>query len=176
MKVLTLSVLLAFSLTGVAVSQDTTSKATTDRSTSNSSWGFKLMAGVGMPSYEGVDENSTTAGAWSAGLFWNWSTGGAVSFAVQPELHYVSESGITTSSVGNFETTTNTQSLRLPVLLKLELLDRAVVQPSIYAGPSFSYLLGATNEINGTKMDIDDPNKFQVGLAVGIDVTSSRYS
>lgn len=179
MKVLFLSLLLAFSITGVALSQDSTSKdtaapapaASTDRSTSNSSWGFKVMAGVGMPSYEGVESETSTAGAWSAGLFWNWSTGGAVAFAVQPELHYIYESGVTTTATGAAQLTTSTQSLRLPVLLKLELLDRAVIQPSIYAGPSFSYLLGAKDEGNGTTVNIEDPNKFQVGLAVGIDVT-----
>lgn len=140
-------------------------------STSNSSWGFKLMLGVGMPSYEGVEDETSTAGAWSAGLFWNWSTGGAVAFAIQPELHYVYESGVTTTAIGTTELTTSTQSLRLPVLFKLELLDRAIIQPSIYAGPSFSYLLGAKNEGNGQSLDIEDPNKFQVGLAIGIDVT-----
>ena len=133
------------------------------------------MLGVGMPSYEGVDGVTTeTAGAWSLGAFWNWSTGGAISFAVQPELHYVYESGLTIAANGNAEVTTTTQSIRLPILAKLEFLTRDVIQPSIYVGPSFSYLLSATDEVNGTKQDIDDPTAFQVGLALGVDVTFLR--
>lgn len=187
MKVLYVSFILCVSLVGSVKSQDTTSKiaSTPDTtaatapapaqdngsSSSNSSWGFKGMVGWGLPSYEGVDQaTATSAAAWSAGLFWNWSTGGLVSFAVQPELHYVSESGITTSTVVP-DITTTTTSLRLPILAKLELFSRAIIQPSIYVGPSFSYILSAKNEANGTTQDITDPNKFQVGLAFGIDVT-----
>ncbi len=146
-------------------------QSTNSGSSSNTSVGFKAMYGVGLPSYEGVDVNSETSGAWSVGAFYNWSTSGAVSFAVQPELHYVQESGISVSSVGNLEATTTISSLRLPILAKLQLFDRALIQPSIYAGPSFSYLLSAKNEINGQTEDLDDPTRFQIGLAIGIDVT-----
>jgi opacity protein-like surface antigen len=117
-------------------------------------------------------ESPETAGAFSVGLFWNCSTGGVISFAVQPELHYVSEAGITKMIGG--DATLTTESVRLPILLKLEFLTRNVVQPSIYLGPSFSYMLGVSNSVGDSETDYENYEAFQMGLAAGLDVTFLR--
>lgn len=147
--------------------------STSGASTANTSVGFKIMAGAGIPSYTGLPLGATaeSAGAWSAGVFWNWSTGGAIAFAIQPELSYIYEAGILATKTNSVSITSSTNSIRLPILFKLELLDRAIIQPSIYAGPSFSYLLSAKNETSGATADLTGLNRFQVGLAVGVDVT-----
>ena len=138
--------------------------------------GIKGYFGFGMPSYENLPAGaaSETGSAWAVGLFYNWSTKGIISFGLQPELHYVSESGLKTNLLSEdgdvFEVTSTVNSLRVPVLAKLQFLDPHIVQPSIYIGPSFSYVLSATNEINGTEQDITGTD-FKVGLAAGIDVT-----
>ena len=139
-------------------------------------FGFKGYFGLGVPSYENLPPGSAseTGAAWAAGIFYTWSTKGIISFGLQPELMYVSESGLKTNLTdleGNgFDVTSTVNSLRLPILAKLQFLDPLVVQPSIYIGPSFSYVLSATNEVNGTSQDITGTD-FKVGLAAGIDVT-----
>jgi hypothetical protein len=127
-----------------------------------------------MPTYEGLPAGAESNNelAWSVGIFYSWATGGAVSFALQPEIHFVRESG--GISGGGLDVTTATSSIRLPVLFKLELFNRNVFQPSIYIGPSLSYVTGATLESSGASSDIENVNRFQTGLAVGLDVTLAR--
>ncbi len=138
--------------------------------------GVKGYFGFGMPSYENLPAGaeSETGTAWAVGIFYNWSTKGIISFGLQPELQYVSESGLKTNLTdpdGNaFDVTSTVNSLRVPILAKIQFLDPHIVQPSIYIGPSFSYVLSATNEINGAEQDITGTD-FKVGLAAGIDVT-----
>jgi hypothetical protein len=147
--------------------------ASTGSSSSHSSIGFKFMYGAGLLAYDGDVEVTTETGpAFSFGAFWNWSTGGVISFAVQPELHYVNEAGIT--EVFGSDVTTTTESIRLPILLKLEFLTRDVVQPSIYLGPSFSYMLGVTSSVGDNDTSVDEYEAFQMGLAAGVDVTFLR--
>lgn len=142
-------------------------------SNAHSSIGFKFMYGAGLLAYDGDVEVTTETGpALSFGVFWNWSTGGVISFAVQPELHYVNEAGVT--EVLGTDVTTTTESIRLPILLKLEFLTRDLVQPSIYLGPSFSYMLGVTSSVGDSDTDFEDYEAFQMGLALGVDVTFLR--
>jgi hypothetical protein len=147
--------------------------ASTGSSSSHSSIGFKFMYGAGLLAYDGDVEVTTETGpAFSFGAFWNWSTGGVISFAVQPELHYVNEAGIT--QIFGSDVTTTTESIRLPILLKLEFLTRDLVQPSIYLGPSFSYMLGITSSVGDNDTAVDEYEAFQMGLAAGVDVTFLR--
>ncbi|RPI67317.1 MAG: PorT family protein [Ignavibacteriae bacterium] len=147
--------------------------ASTGSSSAHSSIGFKFMYGAGLLSYDVEGDVTTQTGpAFSFGAFWNWSTGGVISFAVQPELHYVNEAGVT--EVFGSDVTTTTESIRLPILLKLEFLTRDLVQPSIYLGPSFSYMLGVTSSIGDNDTAVDEYKAFQMGLAAGVDVTFLR--
>jgi len=137
--------------------------------------GVKGYFGFGSPSYEASGTiESETGTAWALALFYNWSTKGIISFGVQPELHYVSESGaklgVSDDNNIKYDITTHVNALRLPILLKLQFLDPHIVQPSIYVGPSFSYVLSAYNNVNGEDIDIDGTG-FQMGFAAGVDVT-----
>ncbi len=163
-----------------AAGQDTTVQASTEKKSEprgGTAFGIKGMIGFGLPSYENLPDGATseTSTSWSIGAFFNWSGRGVISLGLQPELLYVSESGQNTFSaiVGGQEIVTETQinSLRLPVLVKLQFFDPLVVQPSIYLGPSFSYILSAQNTVNGTDYTLEPESAFQVGLAAGIDVT-----
>ncbi len=139
-------------------------------------FGVKGWVGWGLPSYENLPEGaqSETATSWAVGAFFTWSTKGVISLGIQPELMYVSESGQNTFTAllsgQPIMSETKINSLRLPVLFKLQFLDPLIVQPSIYVGPAFSYIMSATNTINGTEYDLDE-SSFQVGFAAGIDVT-----
>ena len=164
------AIVLVLAMVVPAVAQD---DGKSDEHKGGHAWGFKGYGGFGIPTYENLPEGSesTTGFAWAAALYYNWSTSGLISFAVQPELMYVSEAGASTVTGGaepTAEITSTVSSLRLPILAKLQFLDARIVQPSIYIGPSFSYVLSATNEIQGVEQDLD--SKFKVGLAAGVDV------
>jgi opacity protein-like surface antigen len=133
------------------------------------------MVGAGFPSYEGLPAgvSTETDAAWSVGAFANWSTSGVISVAIQPELLYVHESGVASSPTTS--TTSSTSSLRAPILFKLQLFDRNIVQPSLYGGPSLSYILSAKQKTGDVESDIQDIHKFQFGFAIGVDVTILRF-
>jgi len=149
-----------------------------DKPNDGSSFGIKLMYGVGMLSYDPAPANTTieSSPAYSAGLFWNHSGEGVISFGLQTELLYVSESGLLRMGAQGSESeqTVTTTSIRLPILLKLQFLDRNLIQPSVYVGPSIGYQLTATTEVGEASTDIDRANGFQYGLAVGVDATFLR--
>ena len=154
-------------------------RADEDSTSSGPSWGIKGMIGAGYPNYANLPSGVTTnpAVSWAVGGLVIWSGEGVVSFAFQPELQFVQENGVSTGFTHRvdgqevtYEITTTVNSLRLPVLGKVQFLDPRIVQPSLYAGPSFSYVLTATNEAQGVHYDVED-NTFQVGLTAGVDVT-----
>lgn len=163
-----------------AAGQDTTVQASTEKKSEprgGTAFGIKGLIGVGLPSYDNLPEGATseTSTSWSVGVFFNWSGRGIISLGLQPELLYVSESGQNTFSAAltgqEIVTETQINSLRLPVLVKLQFLDPLVVQPSIYVGPSFSYILSAQNTVDGKDYDLEPESAFQVGFAAGVDVT-----
>lgn len=174
-------VMLMLGTTGFAWSQDSTATppppAEKSEPSGGTAFGIKGMIGVGFPTYDDLPEGaeSETSTSWSVGVFFNWSGKGVVSLGLQPELHYISEAGQNTLSAAGMgqELVSETQinSMRLPVLVKLQFLDPLIVQPSIYVGPSFSYILSANNTVNGTEYDLDPESALQVGFAAGVDVT-----
>ncbi len=144
--------------------------------TAHSSFGMKAHYGAAIVTTEGMGSGveSETGAAWSLGVFWTYSSGGLISFAVQPELMYVSETG-TLNYSGIAGSTIKAESIRLPILLKMELFNRALIQPSVYAGPSFGYVVNGTSTVGTITSDIDGLNTFQVGLAMGVDVTVLNF-
>lgn len=174
-------VLLTLGSAGLAWSQDTTAAppppAEKSEPAGGTAFGIKGMIGLGLPSYDNLPEGaeSETSTSWSVGAFFNWSGKGVISLGLQPELHYISEAGQNTFSAAltgqEIVSETQINSLRLPVLVKLQFLDPLIVQPSIYVGPSFSYILSAKNTVNGTEYDLDPESALQVGFAAGVDVT-----
>jgi hypothetical protein len=155
--------------------RDSVDRSSKEEPPGGPAWGFKGYLGGGFPSYDNLPDGTTTESAvsWSAGLYFNWSTAGLISLGIQPELFYVSESGQNgiSAAINGTEVVTETQinSLRLPILLKLQFLDPLIIQPSVYVGPAFSYVINAKNVVNGNRYGLHPEDAFQMGLVVGVD-------
>jgi opacity protein-like surface antigen len=109
--------------------------------------------------------------------------GSTVNLYLQPELYYASENStvnLLLQATGTAEkVNTNTQSVYLPMLLRIGFLDPSAVQIGVFAGPHARYAMSSkvTPETQGLMLDIPefpDVNKMQWGLTFGVDIALAR--
>lgn len=115
-----------------------------------------------------------------------WMTGGFVDFPLgrnvflQPELVFTTKG--TEIPVGVGQTTYKLTYLEIPVLLRLDLRNRGKAIPYVYAGPTVSFLLAATQTnvapAIGYSARYDAKDQFQstdVGFALGGGVRFGKF-
>ena len=86
---------------------------------------------------------------------------------IQPELYYATQKEAVGTSSSNFNTV---NSLRLPVMLGMRLLNLKVVSAHIMAGPTASYVLGEKSSTSTAITFNRDKLNFALQGGAGVDV------
>ena len=154
-KKLYLVVISLFLLSGISYAQDQTSSEMPVKKPTFW-WGPKVGADFLTPTIDQNEIQSQIKSNYQVGFFLQFGR----KFYIQPEFYYATqkEPGITTDDV-----TINT--LKVPLMLGMRLVNLKVISAHIMAGPSASFLL---------KESITDPNRKQSNFALqaggGIDL------
>ncbi|HKJ44590.1 MAG TPA: porin family protein [Balneolales bacterium] len=131
-----------------------------------------LKVGVGMANFNGNQvTGASSQTSFTIGAFTSFKM--SESFALQPEVNYLEEgaSGDLTIFSQNTYSSVKLSYLQIPVLAKFMLSTSSGFTPSIYAGPSFSVLLGHKFETSSSTNNIfENPtvNEVTGGAVVGV--------
>jgi len=146
-------------LIGVAVSAQEKTPGITGK-------GLKLGLGFANIStdYQELNDFLDSRSGASCGAFVTYSFNRR--WAVQPELLYVSKGAQKDLFFVSAEWKIN--YLEVPVLAKFNIVPDAQLQPSLYAGPALSILLGSKFRISDTEYDVADGMKtMDLGFVFG---------
>lgn len=139
-----------------------------------------------LKSAEGNTQEVVNVQGFAGGAFANFTIP-LLPFSVQPEILYVRKGGEGRySGKMGFDDFSSTEVLKLdyieiPVLLKFNIPVPAPVTPSVFAGPTYSYLVGSEKTValvwgsqtdNSTFKPMSDleKNDFGVAFGAGLDV------
>jgi hypothetical protein len=155
-KTLLLIVLGLFLFSGISYAQDQTTTLTPAKKKPTFWYGLKVGMDLMTPT---LDQNMITEQVksnYQAGIFFQFGR----KFYFQPEFYY----GVQNQYVGTqSEVTINT--LKVPMMLGMRLINLKIISAHIMAGPSLSYLLNES---------VPDPNQKKTSFALqaggGIDV------
>jgi hypothetical protein len=137
-----------------------------------------LKVGVGMANFNGNQvTGASSQTSFTVGFFTSFKM--SDNFALQPEVNYLEEgaSGGLTIFSQNTYSSVKFSYLQIPVLAKFMLSSGGGFTPSIYAGPSFSVLLGHQfNTSSSTNNIFEDPtvNEVTGGAVVGVGANFSN--
>lgn len=114
---------------------------------------FGVKGGLNMANLTGDDvSNTKSRTAFVGGAFGSFSI--TEIFAIQPELLYAMKGAAL--DISDFDASLNLSYIEIPILFKVNLPTEGKIKPSLYAGPSISFLMSAEADSAGTTTDIKD--------------------
>lgn len=156
-KILSIIVLGLFLFSSISYAQDQTTSVTPSKKKPTFWFGPKVGTDLFTPT---VDQNQITEQVksnYQAGIFLQFGR----KFYIQPEFYYAVQNQSSNNSSG--EETINT--LKVPLMFGMRLINLKVISAHIMGGPSLSYLL---------KESVPDPNRKKSSFALqaggGVDV------
>ena len=124
---------------------------------------YGLKAGATLSDFSGDIEHNERKLGFCGGLFLNYAVNEI--FSVQPELLFVMK-GTKHEQLEN--TAYHLTYFEIPVLVKLSLPTDAAFVPHAFVGPSFGFLMDATEEYTNIENDVKDYfNSLDYGMVVG---------
>jgi hypothetical protein len=124
---------------------------------------YGIKAGVNLADFSGDIEHNERKLGFSGGLFLNYAF--TEIFSVQPELLFMMR-GTKHEQLEN--TAYHLTYFEVPVLVKLSLPTGAAFLPHAFVGPSFGFLIDATEEYANIENDIKDYiNSVDYGMVIG---------
>lgn len=161
-KTILLLVMALFLLTSFSFAQ---SQTDTENKEKKSSFWFGPKVGVDLltPTFDQAEIESQFKSNYSVGFFLQFGR----KIYLQPEFYYVvqNEPIFVNGEPSNDETTVN--SLRIPLMLGIKLIDLGIVSAHIMGGPAATFFLNESNPIaNNSRLK----NNFTLQFGAGVDV------